>query len=80
LDGVTHRDTTMLARELDDLQRQLWQRGQHQFLALDFLVQARLCEADVKSGPYVWICRNIECWPVLRSTLQDLGCEITDYE
>ena len=30
----------MLARELDDLQRQLWQHSQHQFFALDLPVQA----------------------------------------
>jgi len=37
--SISHRHTAMLSCKLDNLQRQLRQRGQHNFFALDFFLK-----------------------------------------
>lgn len=39
-----------------------------------------LCEVEPKTFGYVWLCHKAECWPTVKFALQNLGCEITDYE
>lgn len=39
-----------------------------------------LFEADPKKNGYVWLCRQPECWPIIKSALQELGCEIANHE
>ena len=39
-----------------------------------------LFEADPKTHGYVWLCRQPECWPSIKSALQELGCEISNHE
>lgn len=39
-----------------------------------------LFEADPKKNGYVWLCRQPECWPPIKSALQELGCEIASHE
>lgn len=39
-----------------------------------------LFEVDPKTHGYVWLCRQPECWPTVKSALQELGCEIANYE
>ena len=39
-----------------------------------------LFEADPKTYGYIWLCRQPECWPTIKSALQELGCEIANYE
>lgn len=38
-----------------------------------------LCEMDPQRFGYVWLCKA-ECWPTVKSALQDLGCEIANHE
>lgn len=39
-----------------------------------------LFEVDPKRFGYVWLCRQPECWPTVKSALQELGCEIANHE
>lgn len=39
-----------------------------------------LFEVDPKRFGYVWLCRQPECWPTVKSALQELGCEIASHE
>lgn len=39
-----------------------------------------LFEVDPKTYGYVWLCRQPECWPTVKSALQELGCEIANHE
>ena len=39
-----------------------------------------LCEPDLKSFGYLWICRQVECWSTVQTVLKDLGCEIANNE
>jgi hypothetical protein len=39
-----------------------------------------LCDVDTKTFGYVWLCSQPECWPTTKSALQELGCEIANYE
>lgn len=39
-----------------------------------------LFEMDPKRFGYVWLCRQPECWPTVKSALQELGCEIANHE
>lgn len=39
-----------------------------------------LCVVDSKTFGYVWLCHQVECWPSVKSALQDLGCEIASHE
>lgn len=41
---------------------------------------AALCDADPKTFGYVWHCPVADCWPAVKSALQDLGCEIANHE
>jgi len=43
-------------------------------------ILSALCEADPKTYGYVWLCRQPECWPTIKSAFQELGCEIANYE
>jgi len=39
-----------------------------------------LFEVDPKTYGYVWLCRQPEYWPTVKSALQELGCEIANHE
>lgn len=39
-----------------------------------------LCEMDPQRFGYVWRCHKAECWLTVKAALQDLGCEIANYE
>ncbi len=39
-----------------------------------------LCKQNPKRFGYDWLCCQTECWPIVMSALQNLGCEIINHE